>query len=1113
MRSATKHGAACMVLAISLAAASASAEQATFTFEPPEGMQIETISVRGGFNNWGETPMEPGEGGVWAVTLDLSPGEHQYKFFVNGEWPGDMSTWLEGGPVDVEAEDYVDDGHGGMNAVRVIGSGRPVEEEVFGDAPVLEDGLARIHYHRPRGGYNGWGLHAWEDTEESIEWTSPLPPTGRDDFGLYWDLKLKDGAERVGFIVHKGDTKDPGPDMSLEIGKHGTEVWLVSGATTMNTEEPDVSSLAFGNLSRQRAHWVDGRTIAWKVRAGADDVYTLHVGGEDGLELSGDGVVGGEGIVLMLAGKSLPREMLARFPYLVGCKALTLPEDKLDSVPSFLKQALAVSVTGEDGVVHDATGIQIPGVLDDLFAYDGPLGVNWDGDVPTVSVWAPTAQKIWLHLFDSSTAPEPSSVLEMAENAGVWSVIGEPSWKDEFYLYEVKVYMPTTGMVERNMVTDPYSRSLSTNSRRTQIVDLADTTLKPEGWDALSKPALEAPEDIVLYELHIRDMSAYDPTVASDLRGTYMAFTVDSNGMRHLGALAEAGLTHIHLLPAFDIASVDEDKSTWRDPGPLSAFPPGSDQQQAAVARIQGWDGFNWGYDPYHFGVPEGSYATNPDGSGRVLEFRSMVKALADSGLRVVMDVVYNHTHESGTGDKSVFDKVVPGYYHRLNADGFVETSTCCQNTATEHYMMERFMVDDLVHWARDCKVDGFRFDLMGHHMKRNVEKVRDALHALRPETDGVDGETIYLYGEGWDFGEVQGGKRGVNATQPNMAGTGIGTFNDRIRDAIRGGSPFGDRRDQGFATGLFTDPSGFNGAGPSERDRLLESMDRIRIGMTGNLRNYLLIDRRGIETRGGQMDNVGYTLDPQEAISYVSAHDNETWFDKIQYAAPSEASIETRVRMHNLGLSVVALGQGIPFFHAGCDMLRSKSMDRDSYNSGDWFNRLDWSYESNNFGVGLTIADKNQERWKIIKPLLGRAAITPGREHLRAAVHHFRELLAIRKGTQLLRLRTAEDIQARVRFHNVGSGQTPGLIVMSVSDVVPEMRPVDPNYKRVVVILNATPETQTFTGGEWKRCALELHPVLQMSHDEAVKQSTYDMETTKFEIPGLTAAVFVEPE
>jgi len=1101
-----------VALALVFVGGVARGEEVMFTFDPPEDMEVQSVSLRGGFNGWGETPMERGDDGTWSATVDLAPGEHQYKFFINGDWPQDMSTWLEGGPVDAQADEYTDDGHGGLNAVRIVGTGRPVEED-FGEAPPLEEGYARIRYHRPKGGYSGWGLHAWEDIVPTIEWTSPMPPTGRDNYGLYWDLELRADAERVGFIVHKGDTKDPGPDMFLELGKQGREVWLVSGSPTIHTEEPDVSTLALGDLTRQRAHWVDRSTIAWKVRESEGDVFALHVGGDAGLELAADGVQGGESIVLTRVSGNLPRETLAQFPNLVGCDALKLPDDKLPMVPGYLKRQLAVSVTGADGVVHDATGLQLPGVLDDLFAYDGPLGVNWDGDVPEISVWAPTAQNVWLHLFDSADAPEAASVLGMTESDGVWSITGQPTWKGKYYVYEVKVFMPRTGTVERNVATDPYSRSLSMNSRRTQIADLDDPEHKPDGWDELVKPGLEAPEDIVIYELHVRDFSASDPTVPEGHVGTFMAFADDTNGARHLTALAEAGLTHIHLLPSFDIASVDEDRSTWQDPGDLTQYAPDSDRQQAAIQRVQGMDGFNWGYDPYHFGVPEGSYSTAPNGPARVLEFRTMVKALSDMGLRVVMDVVYNHTHESGAGGKSVLDKVVPGYYHRLNADGFVETSTCCQNTATEHYMMERFMVDDLVHWARDYKVDGFRFDLMGHHMKRNMEKARDALHSLRAETDGVDGESIYLYGEGWDFGEVQGGKRGVNATQLNMAGTGIGSFNDRIRDAVRGGSAFGDRRDQGFATGLFTYPSGFNGAGPSERDRLLDYMDRIRVGMAGNLRNYQFIDHLGRETTGGRMDNVGFTLDPQETINYVSAHDNETWFDKIQYAAPRTATMNERVRMQNLGLSVVALGQGIPFFHAGSDMLRSKSMDRDSYNSGDWFNKLDWSYQSNNFGAGLPIADKNQERWSIIGPLLASEDITPGREHIMRSVHHLRELLAIRKSTVLLRLRTASDIQARVRFHNTGRDQEPGLIVMSVCDVVPEMRPIDPNYKRIIVILNGTPDAKTVSAEDWKGAALELHPVLQTSTDEVVKQSSYDWEQATFSVPGLTAAVFVEPE
>jgi pullulanase-type alpha-1,6-glucosidase len=561
----------------------------------------------------------------------------------------------------------------------------------------------------------------------------------------------------------------------------------------------------------------------------------------------------------------------------------------------------------------------------------------------------------------------------------------------------------------------------------------------------------------------------------------------------------------------FDIASVNEDKSTWQWPGDLSIYPPDSDQQQAAVSRIADYDAYNWGYDPYHYGTPEGSYSTVPDSPRRIEEFREMVKALSGMGLRVIMDVVYNHTHASGIDDSSVLDKIVPGYYHRLNEDGFVETSTCCPNTATEHAMMERLMVDDLVHWAVDFKVDGLRFDLMGHHMRRNMERARDALHALTLEKDGVDGQSIYLYGEGWDFGEVQGNRRGVNATQANMTGTGIGTFNDRIRDAVRGGSAFSDRREQGYATGLFLDPNGYNGAGPSERERLLASQDRIRIGMAGNLRNFMFVDHRGTETDGWRYENVGYAGDPQETINYVSAHDNETFFDKIQYAAPAAATLDDRVRMQNLALSVVALGQGIPFFHAGSDMLRSKSMDADSYNSGDWFNKLDWSYQTDNFGVGLPVASKNRDRWGIIGPLLAREDITPGQDDIVRTVHHFREMLAIRKSSPLFRLRTAEDVIARVHFYNTGRDQVPGLIVMSVSDEVEGLRPIDPDVRGFVVLLNAAKDAVTFGRDDWRGGSFELHPVQADSYDAVVREASFDAGEGAFTVPGRTAAVFVQ--
>ncbi len=1101
-----------MGLALSLPHGSALAEEVIFTFEPPEGYEVESVSLRGSFNGWGETPLAKNEDGTWSVAVELDEGEYEYKFFLNGQWPKSMETDLSGYPIDPTADDYVDDGHGGMNAVRIVGAGRPVDDQAYEDAPPLGEGQARIHYHRPKGDYAGWGLHVWGDSSESVEWTSALPPTGRDGYGLYWDVGLTDEPTKVGFIVHKGDTKDPGADMSLIVGDHGREIWFVSDYGDIHMSIPDVSTLALGDLTRSRAHWVDRRTVAWRVRRGEGNTFRLHHAPTGGLTLAADGLTGGESLELRLLKEGLPREIVDRFPHLASQQALVLADADIARAPELLKGQIAVSVTNAEGRLLDATGVQIPGVLDDLFACDCPLGLAWDDTgSPTFKLWAPTAKKVRFHLFGTSGAEAPEEILEMDEDEGVWSLVGDPSWANRYYLYEVGVYFPATMQVEWSLVTDPYSVNLSRNSLRSQILDLGSPQFKPQGWDDLEKPPLEAPEDIAIYELHVRDFSASDPTVPEPVRGTFLAFALETNGTRHLSALAEAGLTHVHLQPVFDIATIDENKANWETPRDLSGLPPDSEEQQEAIARMSDRDPYNWGYDPYHYGVLEGSYSTVPDGSSRVFEFRQMVKSLSDMGLRVVVDVVYNHTNSSGLADKSVLDRIVPGYYHRLNSQGLVETSTCCQNTATEHAMMEKLMIDDVLHWARDYKVDGFRFDLMGHHMKRNMERTLDAVRALNLEEDGVDGESVYVYGEGWDFGEVANGRRGVNATQANMAGTGIGTFNDRIRNAVRGGSAFGDPRDQGFATGLFTDPNGHNQGGPADRATLLAATDKIRIGMAGSLRNYLLVDHTGREILGGQYEGTGYTDDPEEVINYVSAHDNETFFDKIQWAAAPDASLADRVRMQNLALSVVALGQGVPFFHAGSDMLRSKSLERDSYNSGDWFNRLDWAYETNNFGVGLPSAAKNQDKWNLMRPILAREDIRPGRNEIMAAVHNFRELLRIRKSSALFRLRTAEDVQARVRFHNIGPDQVPGLIVMILTDEMEGSRPIDPNYRRIIVFLNATKETQTYGHVDWAGAPFELHPVQQFSHDDVVKAAAFDAGEGSFAVPARTAAVFVE--
>ena len=905
-----------------------------------------------------------------------------------------------------------------------------------------------------------------------------------------------------------------GPNISFTVPTDCTEMFFqynpASHVLTVSAQ-----GAPKGNISKAQAHWVSRDTIAWNIGPVMPDwVIKLHYDADGNLTLKPEGVEGGSEIPLTYDPAGLSAEIIDKFPHLANFKAFKIPAAHLAEVPEALKSQLAVSVAA-GGVLIDATSLQIPGVLDDLYTYDGKLGAIFNNGVPTLKVWAPTARSVKLHLFDNSNPATPATVLSMTIDpaTGVWSITGDASWYGKFYAYEVEVFVRSTGQVEHNLVTDPYSVSLSRNSRRSQIIDLADAAWKPAGWDGLLKPPLDAPEDIVLYELHVRDFSANDESVPQVLRGTFKAFTeAMTNGMRHLTALAHAGLTHVHLLPSFDIATINEDKSQWKEPaGDLASYPPDSTQQQAAVMAVADEDAFNWGYDPWHYTVPEGSYSTNPDGPTRVFEFRQMVQSLNQNGLRLVMDVVYNHTNSSGQNDKSVLDRIVPGYYHRLSGDGNVETSTCCQNTATEHNMMEKLMIDSVVTWAKYYKVDGFRFDLMGHHMKRNMLRLREALDALTIAKDGVDGSKVYLYGEGWNFGEVANNARGVNATQLNMAGTGIGTFSDRLRDGVRGGGPFSGLQEQGFLTGLFYDPNSTNqGSQGDQLARLLLYTDWIRVGLAGNLASYSLRDRFGNTVMGNQIDYngqpAGYTADPQEVITYIEAHDNETLFDAIQLKAPVQTSMADRVRMQNLGMSIVALGQGVPFFHAGVELLRSKSMDRNSYNSGDWFNKLDFTYNLNNWGVGLPPAGDNQANWPIMGPLLANPALKPAGSHILDAFAHFREVLAIRKSSRLFRLRTAEEIKESLQFHNTGPDQVPGLIVMSISD---EDGSIDRQHEHVVVLFNANDQAQTFQSDAFKGLQLALHPILAASTDTVVRTASFNNSSGAFQVPARTAAVF----
>jgi len=733
-------------------------------------------------------------------------------------------------------------------------------------------------------------------------------------------------------------------------------------------------------------------------------------------------------------------------------------------------------------------------------------------------VWAPTAKNVDV-LVDPVGPRSEGRVAMRRGDDGVWRVRGDASWRDAAYRYAVTVYVPTLDKVVTNLVTDPYSVALTTNSARSVLADLEDPALKPRGWERFSKPRLRQPEDSTIYELHVRDFSITDETVPAEHRGTYLAFTDRrSDGMRHLRDLARAGMTSLHLLPTNDIATIEEDRAKQQQsPCDLRSFAPDSPRQQECVTSVAATDGFNWGYDPLHYTTPEGSYATDPDGPVRTLQFRQMVQGINQAGLRAIMDVVYNHTPAAGQDPKSILDRIVPGYYQRLNpATGAVETSTCCSNTATEHMMMGKLLIDSVLTWATRYKVDGFRFDLMGHQPKALMVELRHRLDALTRRGDGVDGRRVYLYGEGWNFGEVADNGRFVQASQLNMAGTGIGTFSDRLRDAVRGGGPFdADPRIQGFASGLFTDPneSPANGTPGEQRTRLLHYQDLIKLGLAANLRDYRFVDSGGRDVTGSQVDYngqpAGYAAEPSETVTYVDAHDNETLFDALQLKLPRGTTMRDRVRMNTIALATTAFAQSPSFWHAGSDLLRSKSLDRNSYDSGGWFNRIDWSGDESTFGSGLPPARDNQDKWSYMQPLLADPALEPQPGDMRAAHARADELLRIRFSSPLFRLGRTQRIQDRVSFPNGGPNQTLGVIVMTIDDRAG--RDLDPRLESVVVVFNASAEPTSQTVPSAGR-RYELHPVQAHGGDPIVRQATYKRSSGTFDVPARTVAVFVTP-
>jgi len=855
---------------------------------------------------------------------------------------------------------------------------------------------------------------------------------------------------------------------------------------------------------------------------------------------------------------NFPEESVTKFPHLVNFQAFQVPLTSEQSKSWLKRQMMVVAIDptlNESKQVQKIAYVQTGAIIDALYTQGDndadevtDLGAtiinNKAGEGASTAVsfklWAPTAQTVSVQLFDDNLKAIENGNLTMVEDTstGVWQMLSDSQASYAYYKYLLNVYHPVSKKIESLSVTDPYSLSLSVNSEYSQVVDLNDAITQPKNWLTQQIPTVENAEDNIFYETHIRDFSANEKRLSNPkFKGKYKAFSEkNSDGMQHLKALQIAGLNNIHLLPTFDIATVNEDGSKHLDSDDnlakvcsispktsicqqpydakqsikslLMSYAVEGEKAQQLVSELREVDNYNWGYDPFHYTVPEGSYALDAKGVSRLVEFREMIQSLHGLGFRVIMDVVYNHTHQAGLEPNSVLDKIVPTYYHRLDPiTGAIEQSTCCDNTATERVMMAKLMTDSLVVWARDYKIDGFRFDLMGHQPKGVMLAAREAVRK-------VDSDT-YFYGEGWNFGEVASNSQFIQASQLELGGSEIGTFSDRLRDAVRGGGN-NTRDSQGVGNGLLTFP---NEKQANEKQNQAEihvdyslRMDQLRIGLAGNLVNFPLREENGKQVLGKDISYgdqpTGYALDPADTINYVSKHDNQTLWDNSQYRLAFDTSTDDRVRMHLQSLSFALFAQGIPFIHMGSEFMRSKSFLRDSYDYGDWFNRVDFSKQDNFYNVGLPPAEKDQANWPLIQEVLkgheGRDHVTA--KHIQFSSNVFEEMIALRMSTPLFRLTSSEAIINKVSFLNSEktAAKQPGLLVMKIDDTQGEA--IDPNIESLIVIFNTGPTEQVFN---YKKSQYyQLHPIHKNGSDDVVKQS----KVTKagFTIPSLSSVVFV---
>lgn len=517
--------------------------------------------------------------------------------------------------------------------------------------------------------------------------------------------------------------------------------------------------------------------------------------------------------------------------------------------------------------------------------YNGnDLGLSYSPDSSVFRIWAPSASRAQIVFYEKATGGYLQVQHSMMKGPnGTWHATIKGKETLPYYAFRVNI----NGSWSEE-VPDPYAKAVEINGGHAALIDLKETN--PPGWANDKSPAFKNPTDAIIYELHVRDASI---AASSGIKhkGKFLGLTEKgtkntaglSTGLDHL---KELGITHVHLLPFYDYNSVDETRPDAK---------------------------YNWGYDPLNYNVPEGSYSTNPyDGVTRIKEFKQLVKTFHENGLRVVMDVVYNHT---ALTEKSNFNQLVPGYYYRQTKDGKFSNATACGNeTASERPMMRKFMLESMKYWVQEYHIDGFRVDLMGVHDIETMNLISKELHKIKPD--------ILLYGEGWTAGAspLPDSLRALKANVSKL--DRIAVFSDDIRDGIKGH--------------VFTpDAKGFASGQPGTEES-------VKFGIVASVKH------PQVDYSKVNYSKKPYAKEPYQTVTYAECHDNHCLYDKLAISA-KDATEQEREEMQRLALSIVLTSQGISFLHAGSEFLRSKGGVENSFESPDSINAIDWSLKTKN--------------------------------------------------------------------------------------------------------------------------------------------------------------------